>query len=269
MELHLLPLWARHHELCPDSQRAAGQFQWDADGKQEEFEVNTLHPWGPASQTEARAQLCGVRAVGALRDGNRGWTVYGWPQMRNWGTQRRPLLKQFLYYLALCPSPTLARCSFPVFGIILSRLPNYSLRAPAQRRRRKPGSGERWAAELRLLDRSFCGRVGAPLNTLSPYSGVSFCSPAHPSLAFDSPEGRPQPKSAQEPPASLERSSPSALQTDYEPLSPAPRARCTVNVSTANAQRMDEGNALGQVPLPSEPRCLHLSDGITSARQGG
>lgn len=67
--------------MCPDSQGAAGHFQCDVDGKQrsevpeEEFEVNPLQQWGPASQTEARAQLCGVRAVGALRDGNRGWTV--------------------------------------------------------------------------------------------------------------------------------------------------------------------------------------------------
>lgn len=31
-----------------------------------------------------------------------------------------PPLKQLLLYLALCPSPPLARCWFPVFGIILS-----------------------------------------------------------------------------------------------------------------------------------------------------
>lgn len=153
-----LSLWAGHHELCLDSQGAAGHFQWDTDGKQrgevpkEEFEVNPLHQWGPASQTEARAQLCGVGAVGALRAGNRLDCV--------WLATDEKLgdpSKTALALLGSMPKPTISK----MFVLCVW---NYSLQAPAQRQRHKPGSGE---AGGQSCHRSCCGRGGAPLNTLS------------------------------------------------------------------------------------------------------
>lgn len=39
-----------------------------------------------------------------------------------------------------------------------------------------------------------------------------------------------------------------------------------VSAREVNSQRMHKGHTLGQVPLPSVPQCLHLSDGITSAK---